>query len=87
LLDVISARAREQGIRRFTALLLATNEEMLDLLERLGPVRVIDRECGTVEVEVPIPEVGLSPALRKLLRIAASTPTPSAPRDQRPTAG
>jgi GNAT superfamily N-acetyltransferase len=72
LLDVISARAREQGIGRFTALLLATNEEMLDLLERLGPVRVVDRECGTVEVEVPIPDVGLSPGLRKLLRIAAS---------------
>jgi GNAT superfamily N-acetyltransferase len=87
LLDVISARAREQGIRRFTALLLATNDEMLDLLERLGPVRVIDRECGTVEVEVPIPEVGLSPGLRKLLRIAASNPTPRAPGDQRPTAG
>jgi hypothetical protein len=35
-------------------------------------VRVVDRECGTVEVEVPIPDVGLSPGLRKLLRIAAS---------------
>jgi GNAT superfamily N-acetyltransferase len=71
LLDVISARAREQGITTFTALMLATNNEMMDLLKRLGPVRVGDQEAGTVEIEVPIPAIGLAPALRKLLRIAA----------------
>ncbi len=92
LLDVISARAREQGIRRFTGLLLATNAEMLDLLERLGPVRIVDRERGTVEVEVEIPDVGLSPGLRKLLRIAARNSAPTtaagpAADAQRPTAG
>jgi hypothetical protein len=37
----------------------------------LGPVRIVDREAGTVEIEMPIPAVGLSPALSKLLRIAA----------------
>lgn len=71
LLEVISARARQEGIDKFTALMLAENQEMRDLLEELGPVRVIDRALGTVEIEVPIPVVGLSPALRKLLRIAA----------------
>ncbi len=73
LLEVISARAREEGVTTFTALLLATNEEMLDLLGRLDPVRIVDREAGTVEIEVPVPEIGVAPALRKLLRIAAST--------------
>jgi hypothetical protein len=34
-------------------------------------VRIVDRDAGTVEIEMPIPAVGLSPALRKLLRIAA----------------
>jgi len=71
LLEVISARAREEGITRFTALLLASNKEMMDLLQELDPVRIVDRELGTVEIEVPIPPVGLAPALRKLIRIAA----------------
>jgi len=71
LLEVISARARQEGIDKFTTLMLAENQEMRDLLEELGPVRVIDRALGTVEVEVAVPVVGLSPALRKLLRIAA----------------
>jgi hypothetical protein len=71
LLEVAGARAREEGITTFTALLLASNQEMLDLLQSLGPVRVVDRERATVEIEMPIPEAGVSPALRKLLRVAA----------------
>ena len=71
LLEVISARAREAGITTFTALMLATNAEMMDLFEQLGPTRVIDRAAGTVEVEVPIPGRGVAASLRKLIRIAA----------------
>lgn len=71
LLEVISARARQEDITRFTALMLATNKDMMDLLQDLYPVRIVDRELGTVEIEVPIPSVGLAPALRKLIRIAA----------------
>jgi GNAT superfamily N-acetyltransferase len=41
LLEVLSARAREEGITTFTALMLATNQEMMDLLEALGPVRIV----------------------------------------------
>ena len=71
LLEVLSARAREEGITTFTALMLATNEEMMDVLTALAPVRIIDHELGTVEIEMCIPRVGLSRALRKLLRVAA----------------
>jgi GNAT superfamily N-acetyltransferase len=71
LLEVISARARDEGITRFTALMLATNKEMMDLFQELDPVRIVDREFGTVEIEVPIPSVGLAPALRKVICIAA----------------
>jgi len=71
LLEMISARAREEGITTFTALMLATNEEMMDLLRRLDPIRIIDRETGRVELEVPIPPIGVAPALRKVLQIAA----------------
>jgi GNAT superfamily N-acetyltransferase len=71
LLEAISARARDEGIRTFTALMLARNGEMMHLLERLGTVRIVDRAAGTVEVEVAIPSVGVAPELRELLRIAA----------------
>jgi GNAT superfamily N-acetyltransferase len=71
LLEVISARAREEGVTTFTALMLATNQEMMDLLAQLDPMRVLNRETGRVEIEVPIPPVGLAPALQKLIRIAA----------------
>jgi GNAT superfamily N-acetyltransferase len=73
LLELLAARAREEGIERFSALVLASNREMLELLEELGPVRVVDREAGTVEVEAPLPAGGLPPELRKLLRLSAQT--------------
>jgi GNAT superfamily N-acetyltransferase len=84
LLEVLSARAREEGITTFTALMLATNKEMMDVLTALAPVRIIDHELGTVEIEMPIPSVGLSPALRKLLRVAArnDVAVPLARRDR-----
>jgi GNAT superfamily N-acetyltransferase len=69
LLDVISARARQQGIKTFSALMLAENREMRALLDRLGPVRIIDEDGGTVEVEVAIPAVAVLPTLRKVLPI------------------
>jgi GNAT superfamily N-acetyltransferase len=71
LLEVLCARAREEGISSFTALMLATNGTMMDLLEQLGPVRIVDRETCTVEVEVPNPTVTVGPALRRLVRVAA----------------
>jgi GNAT superfamily N-acetyltransferase len=54
LLEALCARAREDGITRFTALMLSGNTPMMDLLEHVGPVRVVDRQAGTIEVEVPI---------------------------------
>jgi GNAT superfamily N-acetyltransferase len=54
LLEVLCDRARQDGVTTFTAFMLANNVEMMDLLQHIGPVRVVDRESGTVEVEVPI---------------------------------
>jgi GNAT superfamily N-acetyltransferase len=86
LLEVISARAREEGITTFTALMLASNQEMMDLLKRLDPVRIVDRKAGRVEIEAPIPTIGIAPALKKLLQIAARTDVaiPLAGRHQAP---
>jgi GNAT superfamily N-acetyltransferase len=72
LLEVISARARAEGITHFTALILAANKEMMDLLHEFDPVRIVDRELGTMQIEVAIPAAGLAPALSKLIRIAAT---------------
>jgi GNAT superfamily N-acetyltransferase len=69
LLRRLCERATENGLRVFTAHLLAGNEAMLTLLERLGKVTVVRRDGPTVEVEVELP-VEL-PALEQTLRVAA----------------
>jgi GNAT superfamily N-acetyltransferase len=71
LLDVITARARDEGIRTFTALMLARNDEMMHLFERLGPVTIVGRASGTVEIEVAIPCIVVAGELGDLLRLAA----------------
>lgn len=71
LLEVLGERARAEGIKRFTAMMLASNQQMMEVLEGLGPVHVVDRDAGTVQIETPLPAIGLAPALKKLLRIAA----------------
>jgi GNAT superfamily N-acetyltransferase len=55
LLDELSARARAEGIRTFTAWMLACNQEMMDLFQHLGPVRIVDRDAGTLQVAVALP--------------------------------
>ena len=71
LLEVISARARAEGVRTFTAWMLARNQEMMDLFKHLGPVRIVDRDAGAVQIAVAIPAAGVAPELRELLRVAA----------------
>lgn len=80
LVELLAGRARDEGIARFTALMLAENDEMLDLLRSVGPLRVVDRQQGTVEVEVELPPDGISPELRTLLRLSRAAAT-RAPRD------
>ncbi len=72
LLGLLVARARAEGIRRFTALMLASNREMLELLENLGPVRILTRSAGAAEVELTLPRRGAGAHLRELLRGSAS---------------
>lgn len=71
LLQRLAARAREEGIERFSALVLAKNDDMLDLLRGLGPTRVVSRTQGAVEVEAELPRAGVGEQLRELLRMAA----------------
>ncbi len=71
LLRQLSDRAREEGVRRFSALILDENRPMLDLIGDLGDVRVQEQDLGTVELEVDLPAAGSPPALREALRRAA----------------
>lgn len=69
--QLLAERARDEGIERFTALLLAANEQMHDVLASLGPATVISREAGTVEVEVEIPAAGIGDHMAGVLRVVA----------------
>jgi Acetyltransferase (GNAT) family len=71
LCNLIAERGREEGIRRFTALLLADNQQMLDVLASLGPADVISRDAGTIEVAVDIPDVGIGDHMAAVLRVVA----------------
>jgi len=68
LLQRLTERAREEGIRRFSAEILTENRPMLDLIHELGEVHVKNREQGAFEIEVELPEEGLGAALRHALR-------------------
>jgi RimJ/RimL family protein N-acetyltransferase len=78
LTSLLAGRALEEGIDRFTALLLAENKEMIALLESVGHVTVTGRDSGTLEVEVPLEAErpgagkGLYGLLRAARRVAAA---------------
>jgi nucleotide-binding universal stress UspA family protein/RimJ/RimL family protein N-acetyltransferase len=72
LLGALAARAREEGVNRFVAPVLAANADAIRVLERLGPatVRPLGRE---VEVAVDLaPEPAGTLALTAALRAFAS---------------
>jgi RimJ/RimL family protein N-acetyltransferase len=71
LMHALADRAREEGIGRFTAFMLAENDAMAHLLGELGETRVVEVGQGTVELAVDLPARGLSPELASWLRSAA----------------
>jgi GNAT superfamily N-acetyltransferase len=54
LLTLLAARAREEGIARFTGVALATNGAALSLLRSVGPVTVMRTDASTIELEADI---------------------------------
>jgi RimJ/RimL family protein N-acetyltransferase len=60
LLSRLIDRAREEGVRRFTALVSADNDATIALLQGVGAdVRAVSREPGVVEYEITPPSEGL----------------------------
>jgi RimJ/RimL family protein N-acetyltransferase len=71
LLERLVERAHEEGIERFTALVLANNNDALRLLQRLGDT-VWRSEGSQLELEIELPERAKnSPSLRLVLASAA----------------
>jgi len=70
LLERLVQRAREEGVRRFTAVLLTRNRAMRHLFERAGAVRVTRRYGDSLELEVELPLETEAP--RQALRAAAA---------------
>lgn len=81
LLDLLAARARAEGVARFTALLFAENRDVLELLQGLGPIDVVDRQSGTIEIEAELPPSGAGPHLHGLLGHAARASASSSERN------
>jgi RimJ/RimL family protein N-acetyltransferase len=71
LLDRLTQRAREEGVRRFSAEVLAENRPMLELIDDIGEAHVTERDHGSVAIEVELPPEGIGAALREALRAAA----------------
>lgn len=65
LLHQLADQARNEGITRFTALMLSNNQAMRRLLADLGPTRVLSSAAGTVELAVDlVPSSPSSPETR-----------------------
>jgi GNAT superfamily N-acetyltransferase len=71
LLRRLCHRAAQNGIRLFTAELLASNHSMLHLFEKLGEVHVVDRKGAELYIAVEL-EVADAPTLELALRSAAT---------------
>ena len=71
LLGRLTQRAREEGVRRFSAEILADNRPMLELIDELGDVTMRHLDQGSVRIELELPPEGIGAALRESLRAAA----------------
>jgi RimJ/RimL family protein N-acetyltransferase len=54
LLSRLADLARSRGIERLSGLILSTNEAMIGLMRKLGPVEKLHRDGSTVELVVDI---------------------------------
>lgn len=71
LLHELADTARSNDVKRFSAFVLARNDDMIDMLFRLGRANVVDRHQGVVELVAELPRSGVSDQLRTLLKLAA----------------
>jgi GNAT superfamily N-acetyltransferase len=71
LLHELATRAREEGVVRFSAHVLAENTPMLDVLKAFGDAKVTHRDRGVVELMMDVPPEGVPETLSHTVRAAA----------------
>ena len=71
LMRRLAKRAVEEGIERFSATCLATNTDVLDLLEDIAEKKVKQTGDGLVEIEVALPAAEEKTLLAALRRAAS----------------
>jgi RimJ/RimL family protein N-acetyltransferase len=80
LLNRLTDRAGELGVRRFEATLFTTNKAMLSLFQRLGCTRAQRQAPDVLEIDVELPvgetEEALSTALRSVAEGSSEVVTP-----------
>jgi GNAT superfamily N-acetyltransferase len=79
LLNRLTQRARELGVRRFEATLFTTNKAMLSLFERLGCMRSQRQGLDVLEIDVELPVAESEGALSSALRSVAEGSTEVVP--------
>jgi GNAT superfamily N-acetyltransferase len=72
LLTQLVTRAREEGVRIFTATILADNRDALGLMRHLGDPHTVGAPSTTIDLEMDLPGRGLGARLREALRHAAA---------------
>ncbi len=72
LLHDLAARAREEGIERFSASVLAENEAIMKLFRGFGEVQVTGSDQGVVELLMDLPDEGIPEPLSHAVRAVAS---------------
>jgi len=71
LLMALAAHAREEGVERFTASVLAGNSACLELVRKLSDTAVIDGTGTEAEVQVKLRRRGIATALSHAIRLTA----------------
>jgi len=71
LLKALAGRARQEGVERFSASVLAGNSPMLQLVRRLSDSAVIDSTGQVAEVQVKLRHAGIPSGLSHGMRLAA----------------
>jgi RimJ/RimL family protein N-acetyltransferase len=71
LLDTLTERARENGIKRYNAIVSEDNDVVLDALDRAGAVRTGTSGEGEIEFVFELPSEGIGERLTAALRAAA----------------
>ena len=71
LLHDLAARAREEGIERFSASVLANNDPIMKLFRSFGDVQVTGHDHGVTELLIDLPNEGVPDALAQTVRAVA----------------